>query len=90
MKFICENCGKTFGTQCECVAHEKEHQKEENERREKAEAEQKSIENLNNLYKTYSDAVKKHNESFGRKHANYSLEPVSFLFGDPFKTWRIL
>jgi transposase len=88
MKFICETCGKTFGTQDECVAHEKEHQKAEVERREKEALERKSLENLNTLYKTYSDAVKKHNEEFGRKHAYYN--PVGFLFDDPFKTWRVL
>jgi hypothetical protein len=88
MKFICESCGKTFVTQDECINHEKEHQKAEIERREKAEAEQKSIENLNTLYKTYSDAVEKHNKEFGRKHAYYSQ--LGVLLDDPFKTWRIL
>ena len=88
MKFICENCGESFTNQDECVAHEKAHQKVEIERREKAVLEQKSIENLNTLYKAYSDAVKKHNEEFGRKHAYYN--PVGYLFDDPFKTWRIL
>ena len=88
MKFICENCGKTFGTQDECIAHEKEHQTAEKLRQEKYALEQKSLENLNALYKTYSDAVKKHNEEFGRKHAYY--DPIGFFFDDPFKTWRIL
>lgn len=89
MKFICEKCGKTFGTQDECVAHEKEHQKAEAERLERAELEKKSEENLNNLYKAYSDAVKKHNETFAKKYG-CSYEPVKFLFGDPFKSWGIL
>lgn len=88
MKFICENCGETFKTQDECITHEKEHQKVENERREKALLEQKSIENLNALYKTYSDAVKKHNEEFGKKPSIYS--PLELFIDDPFKTWRIL
>ena len=88
MKFICEKCGKTFSTQDECIAHEKEHQTAEKLRHEKEVLEQKSLENLKNLYKTYSDAVEKHNEAFGRKHAYYN--PVEFLFDDPFKTWRIL
>jgi len=89
MKFICETCGKTFGTQDECIAHEKEHQKAEIERREKAELEQKSFENLNTLYKSYSDAVKKHNETFGKRYS-YPFDPLGFLFGEPSEKWRIL
>ena len=89
MKFICETCGKTFGTQDECITHEKEHQKAEIERREKAELEQKSFENLTTLYKSYSDAVKKHNETFGKRYS-YPFDPLGFLFGEPSEKWRIL
>ena len=89
MKFICETCGKTFGTQDECIAHEEEHQRIEIERQEKAELERKSFENLNNLYKSYSDAVKKHNETFGKKY-DYPFDPLGFLFGNASEKWRVL
>jgi len=87
MKFICEKCGKTFATQCECVTHEKEHQKEEIEKQEKAAKEQSSLENINVLYKAYYDAVKKHNDEFGRKHTYYN--PIDFFLNNYCdKSWR--
>ena len=88
MKFICEKCNKTFGTEEECVLHEAGHQKLEVEKQARDVKEQESIKNINALYKAYYDAAKKHNEEFGRKHAYYN--PVEFFFDDPFKTWRIL
>ena len=88
MKFVCEKCGKPFGSEEECLLHEADHQKAEAERQEKATKEQDSLKNINVLYKAYYDAAKKHNEEFGRKHTYYN--PVEFFFDDPFKTWRIL
>jgi DNA repair exonuclease SbcCD ATPase subunit len=62
----CEVCGKKFYNEEDCVVHENEHVKAEQEKLERETNKKQSIANLNKLYTEYLKAIKEHEEKFGR------------------------